>query len=797
MKKSRILKRIVPSILISSLIAAMGAGAFAADSAAAKQSTYGKYAGYGKEDYPKYVVKSLYVEVPAFYVDAARSDPDYTGQTVKLALDYVLPADSNGKVVEGKFPTVVTVSRGGRFTETDTNGGGKLALNLVRNGYAYVIVEMRGCGASFGVCNSFASVENRKDVAYIMEKWIANQSWSNGKYAMMGGSNRGLIQNSTMVEAPKGLLGITPVVNNPDFYYQDYINGVSTCPSGMNLSGTALDTTPKSYEEWKAKTTTKFVDDDPKGEQAYQAYVIQTMKNKPFTSYLLMPNLLRDQEHKDLYNEKVNLTIPPVEYSSKIKASGIKIHQLAGYFDSNATAQVIEANAWGGTVVLGPWNHSGAIRGTMSDKLYPNSTFDVEADYLRWFDYLLKGIDNGYDKAPPFYYYVAGADSGKEWRYADNLPLDNQQNTVMYFSNQGTIGDALKLSGAQSNNGALSASKPADSSIKYTVDTSIKVPADYNGMNLTSTEDWSQAVDSKGLTFTSAPFKSTTQIVGIPKLDLWISCENYNDVDFIAYLEKVTPDGKSTYLSRAYIRASHRITGKSDFYDSTPGTVYHTSTTKDVQTALSEGLAKPVHLEATFDIVAQQLAADTSLRVTVTCANTATSQHYMYYDLVEGKYVLKTSNLPKITLYQGGDKASSITVPMVQSVSNVINGKVTFSDGSYTGPGTMYLFKKNYYLYANGKWSKFAVGSKEAEYKVVKNAGVFKNAGFTFMPEGDKVADGVAQNYAGGAANTYSFPTDNQTKSGVNTLALVIILILIIAVCGAGYVVVNKKLSKK
>jgi len=725
-------------------------------------SKYGEYSGYGGEVYPNYVVKSVYVEVPAYYEGASRSEPDYTGNTVKLALDYVLPADADGNVVSGKFPTVMTISRGGRFAENDSNGGGPIALNLVKNGYAYAIVEMRGCGASFGVNNSFTSVENRLDVKYIMENWLANQSWSDGKYATMGGSNRGLIQQAAAAVTPKGLLGITPVVCNADFYYQDYMNGVSAVPSGMNLSGTNVDPVPKSYEDWKAATTTKFVDEDTDGRLAYDAYVNQTLKNKAFTAVLLLPNLLRDQEHSLLYNEKVNLTIPPMEYSEEIIASGTAQHQLAGYYDSNATWQIATSNAWGGTIVIGPWNHGGAIRGA-SDTV----KFDVAADYLRWFDYLLKGVDNGYDETPPFYYYVVGATPGEEWRYSDTFPLDNANNTTLYLATESenvNVAGALKLSGAQSNNGKLTPAKPASASTAYTVDTSVEMPADYHGMNTTTTQNMID-VDSKGLTFTSAPLAAATEIVGIPTIDLWVSCANSNDVDFIAYLEEVKADGTSSYISRALMRASHRKTGENILWDSTEGLAgrFHTSLAADVNAALAEGLSTPVNLKFSFDVVSRKLSSGSSLRVTVTCANTKLNQHYMYYELVDGKYVLKTKDLPEIRLCTGGDKASYISIPVVENVSNTFNGTVTMADGSYTGPGTLYMFDANYYLYYNGSWMKIAADSAKAQYTVKNNAAVFANAGFSFLPEGTRVVkNGIAQNYKGGQSNVQPFPTVRQ-----------------------------------
>ena len=91
--------------------------------------------------YNRFYKKSIYV-------------PGYDG--TMLALDYLLPADENEKPIEGKVPTILMGSRGGRFSMLTPdypgnyfNGNGPLAIYLLERGYAYVVAEMRGCGASF------------------------------------------------------------------------------------------------------------------------------------------------------------------------------------------------------------------------------------------------------------------------------------------------------------------------------------------------------------------------------------------------------------------------------------------------------------------------------------------------------------------------------------------------------------------------------------------------------------------------------------------------------------------------
>lgn len=766
MKRKRIItKRILTVVfLIIILIFSQASSVFAESDE--RISTYFTYQGYNDVVYPNYICYSTYVEVPAWYEGAPRSDPAYQGDTVKLALDYVLPADENGNPINGKFDVIWTSSRGGRFTDESSANGG--IADYVKHGYAVVYLEMRGCGASFGVNNSFASIENRLDVKYVMENWLPAQSWFAGKIVSVGGSNRGLIQWAVATVAPNGLMGVAPVVNNSDFYYQNYINGVSATPGATifkTISGTQVDETIKSYEEWKATTTTKFVDEDPNGIMAYEAYVYQTQNNRPFTTYMIRPNICRDYVNPYMYDEQPYLTIPPVENAEAIIEAGLDCFSIAGYYDTNCAHQIAAANAYGeGRLIIGPWGHREAIR---SGDLY-----------LRWFDYLLKGVDNGFDETPRFYYYLVNAPEGHEWRYSESLPLQNTKYTDFYLGNSATTGinlnQAVLLNGEQSNNGVLSYSMPSGvDNVDYTVDTNPALPEEWNDYWITCSDDLVDLVDVYGLTFTSEPVKEATQLFGVADAHIWISSEDVNDIDLVCYYEVVHPDGTSNYLARSLMRASHRTKGENILWDSTEGMAgyYHTSLTADVEACLEEGLNEPVLLEFISDWISYELQPGDSLRFTVTCYEDS-YQNYMLYD--EDGNLLE--EMPQITVYTGGEHASYLSLPIVISEKNVVNGTVTMYDDSFTGPGTLYMFDENVYLYCNGRWHKYPVADNTANYTVLPDGRAdFYIAGFCFQAEGELISDGIEQDYKGGnTPSTFptTFATYNSTRGNSYTYAV-------------------------
>ncbi len=61
-------------------------------------------------------------------------------------------------------------------------------------------------------------------------------------------------------------------------------------------------------------------------------------------------------------------------------------------------------------------------------------TFNFNTEHLRYFDYWLKGINNGIMDEPPVFYNVLSAPAGNDWRFAWRWPLPNQKNVTFYLA---------------------------------------------------------------------------------------------------------------------------------------------------------------------------------------------------------------------------------------------------------------------------------------------------------------------------------------------------------------------------
>src|SRR5215216_4140506 len=107
----------------------------------------------------------------------------------------------------------------------------------------------------------------------------------------------------------------------------------------------------------------------------------------------------------------------PITYLQEIRDSKVAVYHLAGWYDRYVRDQLVMYRNLPNPqrISIGPWTH------TQSDR------FDFAAEHLRWWDYWLKGIDNGVMREDPVHYYVMGAPEETAWRSAKRWPLPQER----------------------------------------------------------------------------------------------------------------------------------------------------------------------------------------------------------------------------------------------------------------------------------------------------------------------------------------------------------------------------------
>lgn len=194
-------------------------------------------------------------------------------------------------------------------------------------------------------------------------------------------------------------------------------------------------------------------------------------------------------------------------------------------------------------LLIGPWTH-----------LYPASTklgdFDVpktglaapiDTSPLRWFDYYLKGTQNGIEAIPAVTYYVMGPfdgtpSSGNVWRHADTWPVPSTA-TEFYLTADKKI--------VEKN----APTKKAD--FAYDYDPNNPVPT-IGGRNLflESGPKDQRPLEQRNdvVTFTSAPMNEDLEITGRILANLYVA-NGQKPSDVIVRFSDVYPDGRSLLIA--------------------------------------------------------------------------------------------------------------------------------------------------------------------------------------------------------------------------------------------------------
>jgi putative CocE/NonD family hydrolase len=160
---------------------------------------------------------------------------------------------------------------------------------------------------------------------------------------------------------------------------------------------------------------------------------------------------------------------------------------------------------------------------------------------LPWFDFWLKGIDNGVMNEPPVKLFVMGEN---RWRTAADYPLPNTRYTNWFLHEDGNLD--------------LSPPTTAESPDNYLYDPDDPVPT--RGGNTLGIPGgaWDQRpVEGRCLTYTSQPLAEDLTIIG-PVRCILHAMSSAPDTDWVVRLTDVSPDGFSRLLCDGILRARYR-----------------------------------------------------------------------------------------------------------------------------------------------------------------------------------------------------------------------------------------------
>jgi hypothetical protein len=543
-----------------------------------------------------------------------------------------LYADIYRPVEEGRYP--VLISRTPYSTERFPSAY-EAAVYFSRRGYVYVYQDIRGRHESEGRWEPF--FDDEKD-GYDTIEWAAKQPWSNGKVAMQGGSYLGQNQWRAAQAAPPSLVTMFPAVASTSIYH-DWITLNGAWRLSFNFGWGPVRQESRIMQNPGAHTV----------DGLHYIHYDEVLKHLPLNT--MQQVVGRHARFYDdwLANPDYNAYWKPLNVEDVFDKIAIPVHTFGGWFDifeqgtlrgyvGMSQKGASERARRGSNIVIGAWGH-GSTRKTGDIDFGPTADVPQQILELRWYDYWLKGIDNGLASEPPVKLFVMGRN---EWVLENEYPLARTTYRPLYLTGGGKAN-------TDKGDGRLTWDTPsgASTSDRFRYDPNDPVPST-GGNNCCGTPTAAGPRDQRKiegrqdvLVYTSDVLQEELEVTGPVKMILYAASDAV-DTDFVAKLVDVYPDGTTYNMAEGIVRARYREgTSKPSLLK--PGEIYRYE----------------------IDMVGTSVAFLKGHRMRVH----VTSSHFPQFDRnpnTGGKFgTTKDVKVAQQTIYHDAERASHILLPVI------------------------------------------------------------------------------------------------------------------------------------
>lgn len=441
----------------------------------------------------------------------------------RLATDLYFPAGASGPLPAVLMRTI--------YSKEAEFGNDPIFAELVRRGYVVAIQDTRG-RAPPRASPVAPTIGDRND-AYDTVSWLTGQPWSNQKVGSAGCSSPGEAQ--LLLAAARHPKHVTAIPQSPASGYNirgrpwaSFDGGVFELAqtAGWFSGGAAVDfATLPSIDVLQAAGL-------PPGE--YEKFI----SSNPAGDYFRQFEWIRPGD---------TLDVPMLFFDSWYDYGPAETLALFNAVRADAPSAVARDNQF---VVLAPVTHCGYRNLTehtvVGERELGDARLDIMDMRLRWYDYWLKGIDNGITRMPKVQYYVMGRNA---WHSADRWPVPGTRFAKLYLH-----GDA-----------SLSFAPPgAAARHSFTYDPAAPVPSLGGHTCCTGLDTEAGGYDQRAieqrddvLVYTSAVLEQGIEVTGPLELILQVS-SSAPDTDFTAKLVDVYPDGRAFNIEEGALRMRYR-----------------------------------------------------------------------------------------------------------------------------------------------------------------------------------------------------------------------------------------------
>lgn len=557
---------------------------------------------------------------------------------VRIAIDVWLPADF---FLGDRLPTLM---RATRYWREQTERRLDEARRFTAVGYALVIVDVRGSGASFGSWTR-RSVDELEDLGEIVD-WIIAQPWSNGRVGTNGVSYDANTADAAVSTGRAAIVAAAPRFSDFDAYaHLLYPGGIAHDwfidawgATQMVRDRNDIDAVPDLTAPQRCDLARmiadgpKPVDDDADRGMLAEAIAQRTLDRDLYGRSRIT---FRDDRYSTL--------LPSLDSTSafclrdQIERNGAAYFAWGSWFDAGTASGALSRFMTFSNpqrVIIGAWSHGAsapALPFAPSERVEPDVATQYR-DIIEFFDRHLKDSSPAAPERTVRYYTVNDG-----WHETNQWPPPGTTHQPWFL-------------GA---NAALLPRQPdaAEGADSYTVD----FTATTGTTNRWHTQSGDNQVrytdraieDLKLLTYTSAPLRADMEISGHPVVTLFIT-STMTDGAFHVYLETINAEGTVLPIAEGQLRALHRrvSVGPPPYECFGP---YHTFRRVDAMPLIPGEVA-----EITFALlpIAILVKRGTRLRVAIAGHDADTFTR------------IPASGTPTVTVLRGREHRSRIEIPI-------------------------------------------------------------------------------------------------------------------------------------
>ena len=483
--------------------------------------------------------KSIYAEMP----DGCR-----------LALDVYLPPAAAAPVpailILTPYYRRFALTPGAPATTEACPGAARWRDLFVPRGYALVVVDVRGTGASFGTRDSFRSPREREDYRCIAD-WVVAQPWSNGKIGATGISYVGAACDFLASFGHPAVRAIAPLSAVWDTYTDHYY------PGGLLLNRLAqsYDALMVALDHDRRDLLAQFAyfsDPHLAGPAPVNADLEGRDRDAAVRQHIAnfrMPAFISEFGFHD-DSLPYDSAFTPASFSPRHYAHGIvpdvAVLSASGWLDgagyqNGAIARFLTLPNRRKHLLLGPWDHGARIN-VSPWRQSETPQFSLDGELLRFFDEYLLGLETGLAREAPVHYFSL---HDERWREAAQWPPAETSHRLYLGENQ-SLAAQLGTAGVD----------------RYQVDFGFGTGTGTRYERLAAHDarkyypDW-QRREAELLCYRSAPLDTPAELAGHAVVTLMIAASE-PDAALHLYLSEEEADGSVRHVTEGVLRALHR-----------------------------------------------------------------------------------------------------------------------------------------------------------------------------------------------------------------------------------------------